>query len=187
VIGRLVEQQQVGAAHQRLRKVEPHAPTAGERRYWSRFVSSGEAETVHQSAGAAARVVAAERGVARVQFAEDSTGVFGFRSDHRCFGLAQLGVAVHDELDGRALRSIHFLRDVRDDQLGRHLEVAGVRLQFPENQREQARFAAAVGADDADLLTAINRERRVGDQQPQTAAQRQAGESEHGGIVEESG
>ena len=179
VIGRLVEQQQVGAAHQRLREIEPHAPTAGERRYWPRFVGSGEAETVHQPAGPAARVVTAERGVAGVQFAEDRAGIFGFCSGHRCFGLAQLGIAVHYELDGSALRRIHFLRDMRDDELRRHVEVAGVRLQLPEDQREQARFAAAVGADDADLLTAIDREGRVGDQQPRAAAQGQAGKREH--------
>ena len=33
MVGRLVEEQQVGAAHQRLREVEPHPPAAGEARH----------------------------------------------------------------------------------------------------------------------------------------------------------
>jgi hypothetical protein len=134
---------------------------------------------VHQPAGAAARVVAAERSVAGVEFGEGCAGVFGFCSGHRCFGLAQLDVAIHDELDGVALRGFQFLRDVSDDELRRHVETARVRLQLTEDQREEARLAAAVRADDAGLLAAIDREGSVGDQQPRTAAQVQAGKPEH--------
>jgi hypothetical protein len=185
VIGRLVEQQQVRAAHQRLRQIEPHAPTARERSDRPRFVRSREAETVHESTSATARVITAERGVAGVQLAQCGAGIPRFSGGHRCFGLAQLGVAVHDELDRVALRGIHFLRDVRDDQLGRHVEAAGIGLQLAEDQRQQARLTAAVRADDADLLTAIDRERRVRYQQPRATAERQSGKSKHCRIVED--
>jgi hypothetical protein len=61
-----------------------------------------------------------------------------------------------------------------DDQLRWHIEAAGVRLQLAEDQREQTGLATAIRADDTDLLATIDRERRVGDKQPRTAAQGQA-------------
>ncbi len=67
MVGGLVEQQQVGAAHERARHVEAHAPAAGELGHGARLVGHAEAEAVHQRGGAGAGVVAAHAGEMRVE------------------------------------------------------------------------------------------------------------------------
>ena len=57
VVGRLVEQQQVGRAHQRLREVQPHAPAAGKARHRVVHLLVREAEPMQQLFGARARRV----------------------------------------------------------------------------------------------------------------------------------
>ena len=70
VVGRLVEQQQVGAAHQRLREVEPHAPAAGEARDGLAVRAAREAEARQQRRGARARAVAVDAVEAMMQLGE---------------------------------------------------------------------------------------------------------------------
>jgi hypothetical protein len=52
VVGRLVEQQEIRGAHQRLREIEPHAPTAGEARHRPRKLLFLESEPHEQALGA---------------------------------------------------------------------------------------------------------------------------------------
>ena len=47
-----------------------------------------------------------------------------------------------------------FLLDVGDFQVGGQIDVAAVGAQFAQDGREQAGFAGAVGAGDADLVAA---------------------------------
>ena len=61
MIGRLVEQQQVGAAHQRLREIEPHPPAAGETPDQHRMARFGEAQAGEQRRCAGTCAVAAGR------------------------------------------------------------------------------------------------------------------------------
>jgi len=51
VVGRLVEQQQIGAVHQRTGEIEAHAPAAGEAAYRALQRVAGEAQTVQQLRG----------------------------------------------------------------------------------------------------------------------------------------
>ena len=48
VVGRLVEEQQVGAAHQRLREVQAHSPPAGELVNRAMLVAGREAQAVQE-------------------------------------------------------------------------------------------------------------------------------------------
>ena len=59
----------------------------------------------------------------------------------------------------RARRGL--LRDVRDHPGRRQRPFARVGDQLAAQQREQARLAAAVGADDADLVAGMHGQRRV--------------------------
>ena len=70
VVGRLVEQQQVGAAHQRLREIEAHAPAAGEARHRLALPRGAEAQAGQQRRGAGARAVAVDRFEAMMQFGQ---------------------------------------------------------------------------------------------------------------------
>src|SRR5690606_4897318 len=70
MIGRLIQQQQVGATHQRLGDVQPYTPAARERADRPHFILGREAEAVHQAGRPAAGIVAADRSVLGVQLAE---------------------------------------------------------------------------------------------------------------------
>ncbi len=70
VVGGLVEQQQVGAAHQGAREVETHPPAAGERADALRELVLGEAQAVEQGGRARARRVAFDMGVRIVREGE---------------------------------------------------------------------------------------------------------------------
>ena len=49
MIGRLIEQQDVGSTHERAGKIEPHAPTTGKLFNGFRVFVRRESETVQQS------------------------------------------------------------------------------------------------------------------------------------------
>ena len=72
--------------------------------------------------------------------------------------LAQLAVAVHDQIDGRLVAAGGLLGDMGDLPARRHQHLAGVRVQFPLDEGEEARLAAAVGPHQADLLAGIDGE-----------------------------
>ena len=69
VVGRLVEQQQVGRAHQRLREVQAHAPAAGEARHRLLHLLVREAQAEQQLLGARAHGVGVGVAQRRVQLA----------------------------------------------------------------------------------------------------------------------
>ena len=118
----LVEEQEVRAAHQRAREVEPHAPAAGEFRHWARLRRLVEPEAREQRLRARARLVAADLVVARVQVGE----VLAVRGGHRALDLAQLRVAIHDEVERRLLQGGRLLRHVREHPAWRHRHVAHI-------------------------------------------------------------
>jgi hypothetical protein len=78
VVGGLVEKQQIGAAHERLRKVDAHAPAAGERIQGPCLVCGFEAQAMHELRGTAACFVAADRGIPSVQFGQPRAVILGF-------------------------------------------------------------------------------------------------------------
>src|SRR5260370_22064665 len=103
VIGGLIEQQQVRAAHQRLRNVEPHSPAPGKSAYRARLVGCGETETLHETPGATARVVAAHCSITSMKLTEFQTVIACFRIRDGFLNCTQRGVAVEDEPE-RGLR-----------------------------------------------------------------------------------
>ncbi len=105
-----------------------------------------------------------------MQIAEDHAVVDCFCLGDRCLGTSQLRIAIHHELDSRTLCCVELLGYVCQDQLRGTFECTRVRLQLTEYQGQQARLAGAVGAYDADLLAAMDRERGILDQKARTAA-----------------
>jgi hypothetical protein len=93
--------------------------------------------------------------------------------------VAELEVAVLDVVERGALRGRRLLRDVRDHPPRRDVDVAGVGVQLVPQQREQARLAAAVRADQADLVARRDRERDAVEQQLVAAAERDVGDAQH--------
>ena len=68
------------------------------------------------------------------------------------FHRAQLGIAVERIIESRAMTLRRFLRDMRNHPFARHIQLARVLMQLPAQEREQARFAAAVRPDQADFV-----------------------------------
>ena len=115
MVGRFVEQQQVGAAHQRLRQVQPHAPAAREAATRLARLFEREAQAEQQRLGARARGVAVgvgERGVRVARCAAPSCAASA--SAMLASICAQRGIAVERVFERGLLGGGRLLRDVRD-------------------------------------------------------------------------
>ena len=141
----------------------------------------GDAQARQELGCPRARSVAANLLVPVVQFGERVAvrGMLEFLAGERGFDLAQLDVAVEHEVEGRALDRGRLLRDVRCPGGGR--SPAGVRV--TAQQREQAGLATAVGADDADFLPGMHRQRGILEQATAAACEGQVVDAEHAGVV----
>ena len=117
-----------------------------------RVLRGGEAEAIQQLRGAAVGGVPALVIVLAVQRREPHTVPGVLRGANVALDRAQLGVAVEHVLDRRLIHGRRLLRHVPEDPFRRHVDIAGVRVQLATQQREEARFAGAVCAGDADLL-----------------------------------
>ncbi|NYH20482.1 hypothetical protein GGD41_007824 [Paraburkholderia bryophila] len=94
VIGRFVEQQQIRAAHQRLREIQTHAPAAREAADRLAGLVEREAEAEQQRFGACGRGVAVGVGESRVCFAFGRAVMRSGGRGNRGFDRAQGRVAV---------------------------------------------------------------------------------------------
>ena len=175
----LVEQQDVRAAHQCTREIQPHAPAAGKRIDRLGVLLCREAETVQQARRARLGREAVDGLHALVQHMQVRPVRIRLARRDGGLDLAQLAVAVHDVIDRGAATARAFLRHVGDFQAGVEDEFAGVRFQLAEQHREQRRLAAAVGPDHADTLPGMRLEAGVFDQDLGPASQADVGEGEH--------
>ncbi|TWG79689.1 hypothetical protein L602_000600000890 [Cupriavidus gilardii J11] len=164
VVGRLVQQQQVGLAHQRLGQVQPHAPAAGERRHRLRGLRQREAKPEQQRLRArrCGVAVGVRKGGMRVGLGMAVAA--GLRRRDAAFRVAQPHIAVDHIVQRAARHRRRFLRHVGHLPLRGHRYVATVRMQLTAQQREQRRLAAAVGADEADALAGVQRHAGVVEQ-----------------------
>ena len=89
------------------------------------------------------------------------------------FDGAELAIAVQHEFERRCSDIRRLLRDVGDRPRRREFDVAGIRMQLAQKEREQARLAAAVRADQSDLVPGMNGEVRAVEQAFHPARERQ--------------
>jgi hypothetical protein len=179
VVGGLVQQQQVGTAHEAAREVEAHAPAAGEARDMARLRRLVEAQAREQRLRARARLVAADVVVVRHQLGQSLAVLVR----HPRLDLAQLRVAVHHEVERRPLHRGRLLRDVREHPGRRQRNLARVRVQLAADDREEARLAAAVRADEPHLLAGVDVHRGALQQDSGAPPQRDVGNSQHGNLL----
>jgi hypothetical protein len=174
VVGRLVEQEQVGRGEKQPAERHAAALAAGERRHVA--VALGQAERVHR---AVERLVEAPRigavdpllddGLLREERVE--VGVrLGERRRDRLEAVEQVAQLAHPVLDVAAdvLRSVE-LRLLREEADGRlRVELGDPRggLLQPGHDAQQRRLAGAVRAEHADLRPVQERERDVREHLP---------------------
>ncbi len=74
------------------------------------------------------------------------------------FQFAQGDVAIDRVVERGTVQRRRFLRHVSHAPFGREIDLALVRVQFAAHHGEQARFARAIGADQADLVARVERD-----------------------------
>ena len=158
VVGGLVEQQQVGRAHQRLRQVEAHAPATGEVADPAFHLRRLETQPGQQLARAGVGAVA----VGVVQFGVQARlggAVVGrLGGGQLALDTAQLDIAIKHIVHRQTLEVVDLLAHVGDAPAGWQLAFAAIGTQFAAQQGEQAGLAGAIGADQTGLLTGMQGE-----------------------------
>ena len=179
VVGGLVEQEEIGAAHQRASQVEAHAPAAGEVRHRPLLVAGRKTQPVHQARGAGLGAIAVDGVQPFVQPGHLRAVAGPLGCPKLGLQAAQLGIALEHELQRRAWIGRGLLRHLGHNPLGRHLQAARIRLQFATQQPEQAGLAAAVATDDTDPLAGGDLQARPLEQQAWPPTQGQFSQPDH--------
>ncbi len=110
-------------------------------------------------------------GEARMQFTERRAA----RAPDLRLECAKLHVAVEHEIERRPIGGHHLLLHGGNAPLRGQGYLAGVGVDLATQQREQGRFAAAVGADDAGPFAGVDTQVRAREQRTGAALQRDAG------------
>ena len=148
VIGRLVEQQQLGLGEEHAGKRDTHAPAAGEIRQRLILLVVVEAETREDAGGARFRRMRADCGEPLVDF-RDARGIGAVLG----LGEEALALVIGSEhgLQWRGRAAGRFLRDEADTRIARQGDAAAIERTLAADQIEQRRFARAVAADQPDF------------------------------------
>ncbi len=189
MIGRLVEKQEVRAAHQRLREVQAHAPAAGETGDGVAMAGCGEPESGEQRRGAGAGRVAAdvvepvmeqrERfAVARHMMV---AGVLGGQRASARSPAVRRSPSCTNSIAGVATAAVS-CATCAIVQAGGISTLPASWCISPQDQREEARFAAPVRADESDLVSRVDGEARAVEQTLRAAGENEVGNAKHRAI-----
>ena len=173
VIRRLVHQQHVGFAEEHFRHRDAHLPAAGQRPRVAVDRGVLEAQPVEDLAGARFELVAAAVLVLLLHLAEAREnallvrGPFGRR--HRVLERFQLVVEIAEApasgdrfVEHRAPgHLVDLLAEVAERQLLRNRHVAVIGVLLARDHPEERRLAGPVRPDETDLLSGVQLERRV--------------------------
>ena len=178
VVGRLVEQQQVGVAQQQLRERDAHLPAAREVAGGLVEVLDGEAETREDLPGARLELVAAEaleavlrRAVALEQAVElvsgGGLGDLALELAHAALHLLHLVGGVH-HLGKRALlaREVGLLLEVAHRDVAGEAHGALVGALLSHDDAQEGGLARAVGPDERPALPRVELQRGPGVEDP---------------------
>ncbi|MNZ89409.1 hypothetical protein D3C78_1083330 [compost metagenome] len=155
VVGRFVEQQQVRWAHQGLRQVQAHPPATGEIPDLAIHLLVGESKSGQQLARPGIGGVTVGAVEFRVQSGLSGTVMGRFGCRQVALHLAQAQVAIEHVVDRQAFEGVDLLAHVGDTPVGRQEAITRVRVQLTPKQGEQARFAGAIGTDEAGFLAGV--------------------------------
>ena len=137
VVGRFVEQQDVGRTHQRTSQLQAHAPTAGEAVDRLFKLGDREAKAEDQRLGAGRGIMCAGIVQRHVGFGHAHAVVARLGRGHFGIGGEQRAVAFDHEVGRRLIGFRHVLRHLRHAPGGRHRKIAAIFVQGAVDQAEQ--------------------------------------------------
>ena len=177
VIGRLVEQQQVGLGEQGGGERNAHAPAAGEFRARPLLIVRRKTEPGQDRGGAGRGRVRANVGKPGLDLGNAVRVLrrLGFRQQ---VGAFRIGAQHHLDQPVRAVRS--FLRQPPDAPARRHGDAAVLRCHIAGDHREQRGLAGAVAPDQADARPGRNIDRSALDQRAAGDADGKVVDDQHG-------
>ncbi len=181
MVGRLVEQQQVGLSEQDRRQRHPHPPAAGqfvERLALHRVIEAEPGEDARRPA----------RRRIGVDLDEPRFDLGGAQRRRPGFALGQQAGALAIGGEHRIVRGCgaarRLLSEKSDAAAARQLDRAVLGLQHPADQIEQGRFADAVAADQPDLGAFGDLRVRPVEQRPMAVdAVGYLEQGQHGGLI----
>ena len=157
MVGRLVQQQQVGLGEQGGGQRHAHAPAAGKAVHRPRLGGGVEAEAGQDGGGAGGGGVGADGAQPLMDF--------GQPVGRRGVGLGQqgqpLGVALQHDIDQRGLALGRFLLDAAHAGAAGQADFAAIHRDVAGDGAQQGGFAGAVAADEADAPAGIDGQRRL--------------------------
>ena len=120
MIGRFVEQQDVGTTHQCPCQVQSHTPATGELTYRFGNLVRGKSKAVYQlrRTGFGGEAVNRFHGLVKGMQVGTISDRAGFPGRDGRLGLAQFGISVNDVVERGFFRVGAFLRDVGDHIVG---------------------------------------------------------------------
>ena len=178
MVGRLVEQQQVGLGEQHGGERDPHPPAAGEAGQRARLSRLVEAEAGQDGARPRRGGVGADIGEPGLDRGDlgrivDALG--------RLQQARPLEIGVEHGLAGRPLAPGRLLRDRSDGRPTPKAHLACVRADLAPDQAEQRGLAAAVAADQADPVPGRQPDARMLEQQAAADPEGHVVQMQHGG------
>ena len=182
VVGRFIQQQQIGAAEQRLGQVQAHTPATGEASDRRVELIAAKTQTVQQLGGTGANAVGTYGIELAVQLGHQQTVVIRLGPGELGFQGAELLVAVDHVLQGGAVQRRGLLGHAGNLPAGGQAEAAVVDGQLAPHQRKEGGLATAVLAHQAHLVAGVYGGGRVVQQRAAAADQFDLTGNYHGWV-----
>jgi hypothetical protein len=180
IVGRLVQEQQIGLGKKDRGKRHAHAPATGKGGGGAFLRLVVEAETGENACRARFRRMGADVGEPRLDLG-DPVRIdrrFRLRDERRAFP-----VGLEHDFDQRFFRPRRFLCDLSDPRVLRQGNTAGFRRKLAGDDPEQSRLAGAVASDEPGLRARRKRHGSVIDEQTARNAGGEAGYLDHPGLL----
>ena len=141
VIGGFVEQQQLRTTHECARQIQPHPPATGKLRDRSFDLRVVESQSVHELRRAGPCCISPDPMQIFMKFGNARAVVCLFCGSQCTFQMAQLRVAVEHVLNRQLIGGRRLLGNVGNHQPRLDLQIAGILVQFAQQQCEQTGFS----------------------------------------------
>jgi hypothetical protein len=164
VVGGLIEQQQIGTAHQSPSEIEPHAPPARKLCDRAPEIRVSKSEPREERSRACTGRITADFFQSRVQLGEAVAIASRIAVSKPPFDGAQFRVPVQRVFDRSGVECRCFLRHGSDPPRCGKLAIPLLGVQLTAQQREKARLAAAVGANQSHTPAGVDLEIGVFDE-----------------------